>query len=506
MAPPHPCPPARHPLTHRLFVLGLLLVFLAVSVQYSRKVLTPRKDGYTQSAILRWSKQIQAMEDGENIYEQNYPNPPIMPMLLWPVSELITVSPLAGALTWFYLKVGMALVCFFWAFRLVETPDQPFPAWAKALAVVLSIRPILGDLTHGNVNIFILFLVMASLYAFARGRDIASGLLLALAIACKVTPALFVVYFLWKRAWGVLLGCAIGLGLFFFLVPSLVFAVQGASLSGGFERNWDDLMTWKRGMIDPYLIHGIVTPEKENQSLPGVLTRLLTHAPSFSVWVDGVSAPLAYHNVADLGSDAIKRVVQLCQVLFLVLMAALCRAPVKAAGASASETRRGWRLAAEYSLILVGMLVFSERTWKHHCVTLLLPFVVLCYGLSAWFPSRVRIVCWAAVVLAGLFMLSTSSGVLGDEAKAKETFAAMEVAAGPTAFLPGFEAAARSDETARLGLAPDSPGKIAQVYGAYLWAFLALIVGLGSMLKSPRTAASGPDRPSLRPTPSAHSP
>src|SRR5262245_20326907 len=383
-----PTPPADRSLAHRLFVLALLLVFAAVSVQYSVKVLTPRKDGLTQSAILRWSKQIQAMEGGENIYAtSNYPNPPIMPQMLWPLSELATVSPLAGALTWFYLKVGMALVCMVWTFRLVESPGRPFPAWAKALTVVLAIRPILGDLSHGNVNIFILFLVMAALYAFSRGRDVASGLLLALAIACTVTPALFVVYFRWKRAWRVLVGCVAGLVLFFFLVPSLVFAVQEGSMTQGFERNGAALESWYRGMIEPYLMHGVVTPERENQSLPGVLTRLLTHSPSFSAWVDNIYTPLAYHNVADVGPGTVKRVVQTAQVLFLVLMVILCRAPVKVEGAPTTQVRRGWRLAAEYSLILVAMLLFSERTWKHHCVTLLLPFAVLCYGLSAGFPK-----------------------------------------------------------------------------------------------------------------------
>src|SRR5262245_31591427 len=256
-----PTPPADRSLAHRLFVLALLLVFAAVSVQYSVKVLTPRKDGLTQSAILRWSKQIQAMEGGENIYAtSNYPNPPIMPQMLWPLSELATVSPLAGALTWFYLKVGMALVCMVWTFRLVESPGRPFPAWAKALTVVLAIRPILGDLSHGNVNIFILFLVMAALYAFSRGKDLASGLLLALAIACKVTPALFVVYFLWKRAWRVLAGCGLGLALFFFVIPAAVL---------GWDQNKDLLASWVDQMVTPYLVGGVITSEHPNQSLPG---------------------------------------------------------------------------------------------------------------------------------------------------------------------------------------------------------------------------------------------
>ena len=226
----------------------------------------------------------------------------------------------------------------------------------------MSIRPILGDLTHGNINIFILFLVMASLYSFSRGRDRLSGVLLALAIACKVTPALFVVYFLYKRAWGVLIGCAIGLVLFFFVVPSLIFAAQSGSLAAGWERNWSALTAWIDGMIVPYLVHGVVTPEKENQSLPGVLTRLLTHSPSFSAWVDNVYVPLAYHNIANLDSATIKRIVQGCQVLFVAIMVFVCRAPVRTKGISPAEVRRGWRLAAEYSIVLVGMLLFSERT------------------------------------------------------------------------------------------------------------------------------------------------
>ncbi|HKB01055.1 MAG TPA: glycosyltransferase family 87 protein [Gemmataceae bacterium] len=477
-----PTAPAGRPLSHRLFVLALLLLFVGVSVQYSVKVLTPSKDGLTRSAILRWVKQIQALEDGENIYAtSNYPNPPVMPMLLWPLSELAGVSPLAAALTWFYLKVGMTLVCFVWAFRLVESADRSFPAWAKALAVILSIRPIIGDLMHGNINLFILFLVMASLYAFSRGRDFVSGLLLALAITCKVTPALFVVYFVYKRAWGVLLGCAVGLGLYFFVLPSLVFAAQDGSMTSGFQRNWDALTAWYQGMIAPYLVHGIVTPEKENQSLPGVLTRILTHSPSFSASVDGIYTPLAYHNVADLGQDTVKRIVQVCQVLFLVLMVALCRAPTRT-----PDTRHGWRLAAEYSLILVAMLLFSERTWKHHCVTLMLPFAVLCYGLGA---LKVR-TAGVTAVAAGLFMMTTVSGWLGDEVpKVSRDFEGITVATGPTAYVGAIE----SGMMARLDLVPDSPGKYAQVYGAYVWAFLALLIGLSMQLRLPR------DEPARRP-------
>jgi len=462
-------PPAGRSRLQLLFLAALLLVFVAVSVQYSAKVLTPRKDGQTQSAILRWAKQFREMQDGENIHAKyNYPNPPILPQILTPIFELIEVSPAAGALTWFYLKVGMVVVCLYWAFRLVETPGRRYPALAQVAAVAASVIPIVGDLKHGNVNIFILFLVMATLYSFARGRDGVSGLLLGLAIACKVTPALFIAYFAWKRAWRALVGCGVGLVLFFLVIPSLFFAAQKGSLVEGWEQNWAALTAWKEGMIDPYLIRGEVTSERENQSLPGVLTRLFSHEPSFSRWIDGVDTPLAYHNAADVSSTTIKRIVQACQVAFVILMVASCRAPIRAAGSTPGDVRRGWRLAAEYSLILVGMLIFSERTWKHHCVILLLPFAVVSYGAFARdFPARVR---WGArstlVAAAILIAIPTAAEVFGDR-----TFAAAANEIAP-------------DARERLGLNPNSPRELTQVYGAYLWAMLALLAGLVVMLMS----------------------
>ena len=76
----------------------------------------------------RWREQILSLDDGENPYHRfNYPNPPIMALILRPIVEL---PGLAGPLVWFYLKVGMALLALHWTVLLVETPEQSFPAWA----------------------------------------------------------------------------------------------------------------------------------------------------------------------------------------------------------------------------------------------------------------------------------------------------------------------------------------------------------------------------------------
>src|SRR6516225_4367828 len=122
------------------FAAGLLALFVGVSVQYSHKALANR------SAILRWQPQLLGLDEGVDIAERfNYPNPPIMAILLYPLAKL---PPLAAALVWFYVKVGLTLLALRWVFQLVEEAGRPFPAWARALTVLLSLRPVIDDLQH----------------------------------------------------------------------------------------------------------------------------------------------------------------------------------------------------------------------------------------------------------------------------------------------------------------------------------------------------------------------
>ncbi len=416
----------------RWFFAALLLVFAAVSVQYTFKI--TKHD--SASAIQRWREQLLSLDDGEDIYHRfTYPNPPIMALLLRPVAEL---PPLAGALVWFYLKVGLTLLAIAWAVRLVETPEQPFPPWAKALAVLLSLRPILGDLMHGNVNLLILFLVIAALYAYHRGRDLLCGTTLALAIACKVTPALFLPYFVWKQQWKVLAGCGVGLFLFFWLVPGLFL---------GFGENEKLLASWTEQMVKPYLVSGkVFYSEYPNQSLPGLVLRLATPSASMSHYADGKDyVPDEFHNLLSLDPHWAGWIVRGCMLVFAALIVWSCRTP--------TLPRGGWRLPAEFSLVLLGMLLFSERTWKHHCVVLLLPFCVLCYHLAVCRPGpRLRSYLVGTLASVVLLMTATSTG-------------------------PGL----------------DRAGKLAQVYGAYVWCCLLLVAALVAVLRlTPSAERSGP--------------
>src|ERR1700756_553587 len=96
------------------------------------------------------------------------------------------------------------------------------------------------------------------------------------------------------------------------------------------------------------------------------------------------------------------------------------------------------------------MLLFSERTWKHHCVTLALPFAVISYYLCVHAgrgPLRTLLVC--SLVASALLMAATVGGV-GDTAQW---------------------------------------AKLAEGWGAYVWLYLILIGTLVLLLRQPKISS-----------------
>jgi hypothetical protein len=414
----------------------LCLFFLAINVTYVLKIAHSDRSE-SRSAFQRWGSQIRELAAGENIWTKHiYPNPPMMAVLLMP---LMFLPPFVGALAWFYLKVAMAVLALHWVLSLLDVSERPFPWWGKLLAILLCLRPIEGDLVHGNVNLFILFLVVAALVLFCRHRDALAGLTLGLAIACKITPALFVPYFLWKRAWTALAASVVGTVLFTWVVPGLFL---------GWSANYGYVLNWYDNMVQPFA-DGKITSEAVNQSLPGYSYRMLTHNPSFITFVKDEQGnyqftPVEYLNVATLSEKAVQWLIKGCMGAFALLVIWRCRTPL--------TDRRDWHLMAEFSVVILGMLLFSERTWKHHCVTLLLPFAVIAYRLSA-LPTSPRLRWYLVGTLAAVFTLMTLTTT---------------------------------------GLSPrlDRFGDLAQVYGAYVWSFVLL---LAAMLVLARPSRPGYD-------------
>ncbi len=413
----------------RRIALGRLLVgIVAFSAwqHYQKSTRLSRLGTQTRTAFLRWRPQLigdetpgrgpmPGLKKGDDIYRHfNYPNPPILALTLWPLAEL---PASAGAMLWFFLKVGMAGLALLWAFRLCG----PMPDWAKFGAFFFSLHPLLGDLSHGNVNIYIAFLCLGALELYRRGWDATAGIVLALAIACKITPALFIPYFGWKMissvmlafrtkqrilpaAWNsggkILLGCVVGLGIWFFAVPGAVL---------GWKHNNALLESWYDAMAKPFLVDGKITSEHANQSIPGTVVRLLTDEPSSIDWdEDDKPIPGGYHTIVDIGPANARLLIRACQVIWVGVLLWLGWVNV-----SKRQNRTSLGFAAECSYVLLGMLLFSERTWKHHATTLMLPFAVLFAVLaSGALTRRWRI---ALYTLLGAVLLLQFGPSLGPE-------------------------------------------------------------------------------------------
>jgi len=400
--------PDRH--GRRAVWIAALITIIGAGIIYADKAAEDR------SAFLRWRRQVLEMMGGTNVYDiYFFPNPPIMPLTLYP---LMLLPPVEGAVAWFAIKAALAGLSVLLCLRMVRLGDRPVPALVQAMVVVLSLRPIMSDLHHGNNNILILFLVVATLTAWRRGYDVLAGLILAYAIAFKVTPGLFLLYFAYKGSWRTVAATVVGMGLFLLVVPSLFL---------GPDFNWLCLKTWCHRILFPYVGKDTIGDQEINQSMVGVVSRMLTD----SIRVGRYEIKLKVNFVA-WDPQLVGRLIKGLSVGLLGLLAWLCRTKY--------QRRDDPRLLGEFALVVLTMLFVSERSWKHHFVTLLLPYTYLSYRVGvAGLTPRARWIL-GGVLAASALMIATTSSEMG-------------------------------------GLFARHQGhKIAQAYGMFLWAGVVLYI------------------------------
>ena len=225
------------------------------------------------------------------------------PFALWslPVaSAAITVTTLVLLVVSTWIVLSRLRVAEHW-------PATTGPAWRRrcwlAAAIVapavLFLEPVRSNFEFGQINVVLMTLVIAD--CVPRKTPWPRGLLLGVAIALKLTPAIFLLYFLLRRDTRALLTTA----------ASMV----GATLIGLIFAWRDSLMYWTETVHDTDRI-GTVT-FNTNQNIAGGLARLgLGEGPRFVLWT------LACFAVLGLTVWAVRRVLNAHQpVLALVCVA-----------------------------------------------------------------------------------------------------------------------------------------------------------------------------------------
>lgn len=309
------------------------------------------------------------------------PTPPITLVALAPFSSL---SRPAAQFAWVCLKLPLAALVFALALGIVRRSGARLDPAAVALVVAGWWLPVVVDMQEGQTNFLALVPLMAGLYIVQDEHswsDAVAGMLIGLAIAVKVTPAIFAVYFLWKRRWLVAVSAIAAVAFWSLVVPPWMF---------GWEQNVRWLTQWTRIMIVPYVTRGTVAYAM-SQSFGSFALRLLSAVPVFESNHDGIVEP-HFMNLFAFGTPAV----------FHLVRGAM--AATAAAGLVWThrrlDTLRSPRYLIEIGAVAAFMLWFSERTWVHHYVSFILTLCAAGAVMSdAALPELTRRLARGALVL-----------------------------------------------------------------------------------------------------------
>lgn len=254
-----------------------------------------------------------------------------------------TYPPVAAAVFWplGLLPLGVALAAWSAACLacLATSVRHALPSHGRSAAIVvglmlaaLGLEPVRSSFVFGQINLVVMALLVAD---FARPTARTRGWMTGVAAGLKLTPLLFVAYFVITRQWR----AAVHAGAAFVGTIALGFALNPQG-----SREF-----WLHAMWDPSRVGGV--PYAGNQSALGFLTRILGGEPPGLLWLS-VAAALAG----------------------LALLAAL-----------GNRSRLGSDSCSTAAILALGMLLASPITWNHHFVWIAPSTVLLAWSArGAW--------------------------------------------------------------------------------------------------------------------------
>lgn len=198
-----------------------------------------------------------------------FPDASLRPAFIYPPAFALVTAPLAllpapvAAVLWLLL----CQLCLVSSLILVARAQRPGP-WALTALVcaTFTFYPLWVDATQGQANLPILLLVTAGILGIVRGRP-AWAAAIGVAAAFKLTPLLLLAWLLVERRFREAL---------FLIAGFLLVTAAGAAI------RFDDSVTFFTQVM-PALARG--TAFYGNQSLSGLLARVLSRNPYAEPWV-----------------------------------------------------------------------------------------------------------------------------------------------------------------------------------------------------------------------------
>jgi Glycosyltransferase family 87 len=181
-----------------------------------------------------------------------------------PLVPLTSFQPLSAKRYWLIVNL---LFLGFSAFALHRMTNMS--RVHIAILMLLGIEPLRIHFLYGQFHIFVLVLLVLSLWLYLRERPFEAGAIIAVASAIKIYPIVFTLYFVRKRQWRVVAGIAAGtlllgiLAVYLFGVPvNRIYLEQVLPRAGRGE------------IVDPYSVW--------LNSFTGVISRLFIFEPELN--------------------------------------------------------------------------------------------------------------------------------------------------------------------------------------------------------------------------------
>lgn len=311
-----------------------------------------------------------------------------------PISALywspLALMPLDGGRVVSYLFSLAALALTLYLLSKMVRPSCDPARWAPlpvaALTVVLCGHYLLRDMGDGGPHVFLLTMIVAGIYLASRGKEKWSALWFGLAIALKMTPALFLPIMLWKRKWR--LAC-------YTVIATLLWVVL-PSVRMGWNNWWLAQQSWNEVATNSLMQHETGwlydnNTRVQNQALkPAILRYLVTYPPGHILRLNH-PADVPVLNLSQALAGRIATAIMLALVL---LCAWQSRHPYS------DPADPAWLLESSGTLILV--LLFAPLVWLQH-VVFIVPAVYLLVAHD-WciqkLPRPAAILLWAYIVMA----------------------------------------------------------------------------------------------------------
>ncbi len=276
------------------------------------------------------------------------------------------VSETAGYWIWFLISMAALVAAIVLMLGGTES-GMPTPLkWVVADAILLY-SPVNDHIAFAQVQILILLMLVLVMRWLASGREIAAGLILALAVMLRAFPLVLALYLIITRRWRALLAMMGG------VVLVGIITVAGVG--------WDIVRAFIHGATSLTSHPRLSLPI--NVALASFVSRL------FRYWFGVVLSP---------GLDLARRIVFLAAE-FTILGYSI-RATLRTTGGRDASLRA-------YGLWVVVSVILSPIAWVHYMVLFLIPFVQITF--AAYRRSCSPSAMWA--VVASYFLIVLSIGL-----------------------------------------------------------------------------------------------